>query len=114
MILSWTVAVVGLGVWFAGRVARKGISEGEREEGCAVSIAAEVMASMRVVKALGAEERLAEKYKGHLARAMQVGTRGKVAKEVIFGECCLNPGSCRRHLSEAQLVFEQPQLEVDY
>jgi len=59
--------------------------EREREEARETGSAVRIVASMRMVKTLGAEQRLAGKYKQRLERALHWGLRHKILTAISFG-----------------------------
>jgi len=56
-----------------------------REDASAITVSAEAVNSIRIVKSLGAEDRLAHKYGQHLREALHWGAKHKVLMGVTLG-----------------------------
>lgn len=67
---------------FSSRVYVKRASD---ENSIAVSLAAEAVTSIRIIKALGAEDRLAGKYDKYLKESARWSTKSKVLMAVMIG-----------------------------
>jgi len=94
--LTWSVglvmALMATGIHY-NRIFTRNLAQ---ESSSAIAVAAEAVSSIRIIKALGAEDRLASKYRQYLNGALRWGTRQKVSLGITLGEFFLFEVKTRR------------------